>query len=161
MTGVTLPVFPPDQLAERRAFFDARLEREGWDESDVADLRRLETLLRGHAPGTVLVPPPGGADYMLTEILASGRFEMQEDVRFVNGRPRQCHANVARKWVAQKTKRFRVVTGFCLDGDGLWRQHSWMVDAAGRVTETTLRRVAYFGVELDDEAADVFAALNL
>lgn len=161
MTGVTLPVFPPEQLAERRAFFATRIAREGWGSADVDALLALENVLQAHAPGTVLVPPPGGPCDDTDALLDRGEFALAGDLRLVNGRPRECHSNVARKWVSQKVKRLSVVTGYCLDGDGLWRRHSWMVDAAGRVTETTSRRVAYFGIRLDAEQADLFADLNL
>src|SRR5262249_8464594 len=53
----------------------------------------------------------------------------------------------------------RIASGYALTEDGLWRQHFWGVDtAAGRVLETTVRRVRYFGVVLGDgdEAVEVF-----
>jgi hypothetical protein len=53
----------------------------------------------------------------------------------------------------------RIASGYALTGDGLWRQHSWGVDAAdGRVIETTVRRVRYYGVILgdDDESLEFF-----
>ncbi len=73
---------------------------------------------------------------------------MPAEVRVVNGRKRDCHGNSSRKYLAQKTPKLRIVTGYCLDVDGLWRQHTWMSGVGGRITETTMRRGAYFGIEL-------------
>jgi hypothetical protein len=45
----------------------------------------------------------------------------------------------------------RIATGYTLSADGLWRQHSWGLDAGdGRVLETTERRVRYRGYVLND-----------
>ena len=47
----------------------------------------------------------------------------------------------------------------CLSEDGLWRQHSWVVQPMTRtvkVWETTVERVAYFGVVLNDEECQEF-----
>lgn len=155
-----LPRFPDGQRDERRQFFAARLEREGWPAHERDSLEALAVRICVHAPGTILVPPPGGPDVWTDRLVEAGKFDHPDDVRVVNGRPKQCHGNVSRKWLSQKQKRLRPVTGYCLDGDGLWRRHSWLVDAAGRITETTSRRIAYFGVVLDDDEADMFAVLN-
>jgi len=38
-------------------------------------------------------------------------------------------------------------TGYALDADGddTWRRHSWLLDGAGRIIETTCNRDKYFG----------------
>jgi hypothetical protein len=44
----------------------------------------------------------------------------------------------------------RIAFGYALAPDGLWRQHSWGVDAEdGRIVETTVRRVCYYGFVLN------------
>lgn len=153
-----LPSFDPALLAERREFFASRMDREGWDAAALDGYAHLCSLLDSVAPGTLVVPAPGGPDGFDDAIAGRGFADVEPDVRLVNGRVRECHNNVARKWAKGDTRR-RVTTGYCLDPDGLWRRHSWMTDEAGRVTETTSRRCAYFGVVLTDTEADVFTAL--
>lgn len=52
-----------------------------------------------------------------------------------------------------------IATGYALSGDGLWRQHSWGVLRDG-IFETTETRLKYFGIVLQGERADYFAAAN-
>ena len=55
--------------------------------------------------------------------------------------------------------RCQIATGYALSEDGLWRQHSWVVQPMTRtvkVWETTVERVAYFGVVLNDEECQEF-----
>jgi hypothetical protein len=48
----------------------------------------------------------------------------------VPGRPNQCHANAALRW-AHSRGQCRIATGFALGGDGVWREHSWVVQPRG------------------------------
>jgi hypothetical protein len=65
---------------------------------------------------------------------------------------------------ARNPRRFRIVTGYALSDDGLWRQHSWLHDTAGfrrrHTIETTERRIRYFGVWLDEDEARAFVVGN-
>jgi hypothetical protein len=70
-----------------------------------------------------------------------------------------CHQNVAFVWTNRKFGIVGVATGYALSGDGLWRQHSWGILRDG-VLETTKTRRKYFGVVLQGERADFFAASN-
>ncbi len=54
-----------------------------------------------------------------------------------------------------------IATGYALDADGLWRQHSWVMDKKGRVIETTVRRVAYCGIVCDETGSGLLADLFL
>lgn len=70
----------------------------------------------------------------------------------------RCHQNVAYLWDANRG-RCQIATGYALSEDGLWRQHSWVVQPMTRtvkVWETTVERVAYFGVVLNDEECQEF-----
>jgi hypothetical protein len=88
-----------------------------------------------------------------------GRGSVREGpVRFLKGRASHCHANAAALYEADPANR--VVTGWALSEDGLWRQHSWC-ERARSLVETTERRVAYFGIELGDDEADEFCFNNL
>lgn len=72
----------------------------------------------------------------------------------------QCHSNVAYLWKQlRETVDATICTGYALSEDGMWRQHTWLVysqKTGGRVIETTAKRVAYYGVELTEEEAQVF-----
>ena len=53
--------------------------------------------------------------------------------------------------------------GYALSEDGLWRCHSWVVQPMARtvrVWETTVKRVAYFGVVLTSEECEDFVENN-
>lgn len=70
----------------------------------------------------------------------------------------RCHQNAAYLWDANRG-RCQIATGYALSEDGLWRQHSWVVQPMTRtvkVWETTVERVAYFGVVLNDEECQEF-----
>ena len=67
------------------------------------------------------------------------------------GRRSDCHDNAGRLY-AKAPERTRIVTGYALSDDGLWRQHSWaLVD--DRLVETTEPRELYFGFLLPAERA--------
>jgi hypothetical protein len=69
------------------------------------------------------------------------------------------HQNVASLW-KQRKKRSRlkaIATGYALSEDGMWRWHTWGIGAT-HILETTLVRLQYFGIPMDAEDADAFAA---
>ena len=86
--------------------------------------------------------------------------------RMMVGRPSQCHANTADLWEQnQKDHDVTICTGYALSPDGLWRQHSWLLhrydtgkQRRERVIETTVKRLAYFGFELTQQEAELFAS---
>ncbi len=69
-----------------------------------------------------------------------------------------CHANAARLWTDGTAAA--IGTGYALSDDGLWRQHSWGVDAGGAPVETTAVRVSYVGITLTAVPALQFAVSN-
>lgn len=71
----------------------------------------------------------------------------------------RCHHNVACLW-EQRKKRPRlkaIATGYALCEDGTWRPHSWGLSAT-HILETTVSRLQYFGIPMNAEDADAFAA---
>jgi hypothetical protein len=70
-----------------------------------------------------------------------------------------CHQNVASVWTKRKFGIVGIATGYALSSDGLWRQHSWGILRDG-VLETTKARLKYFGIVLQGERAEFFAARN-
>lgn len=86
-------------------------------------------------------------------------------VELISGESRQCHANVARIWNEQR-EIVSIVTGYALSEDGLWRQHSWLIQGKltvgpYRLIETTTSRIMYFGVLLTQTEAEVFYQTNM
>ena len=85
------------------------------------------------------------------------------------GEASQCHANSAELyWNNRNNKELtmdvRICTGYALTDDGMWRQHSWIIlidrfnNEIDTVIETTLKRVAYYGVVLTIEECEEFCS---
>lgn len=90
-------------------------------------------------------------------------------IRLIKGVASQCHKNSSIVWSSNReSKKFDgklyLVTGYALSEDGMWRQHSWCLlkqpDGTNTIIETTLKRVAYYGFEMDEEEALHFALSN-
>jgi hypothetical protein len=80
----------------------------------------------------------------LERLLADGRV-FKGRIRKLRGRPSSCHQNAANLWDHDNANR--IVTGYGLSDDGIWRPHSWAV-RDGAIIETTESRKIYFGFEL-------------
>ena len=82
------------------------------------------------------------------------------------GEPSQCHRNAANLWHNNRnSKTFRLImcTGYALSNDGVWRQHSWLIQAKPRANvliETTVPRIAYHGFAMTTEIAKEFEEEN-
>jgi len=88
-------------------------------------------------------------------IAARGQLWPATDARVLPGATSRCHDNACQLWAARQDALV-LATGYCLDDDGLWRQHSWCVDVSGprpTIVETTEKRLLYFGFALDAEEA--------
>lgn len=88
-------------------------------------------------------------------IAARGQLWPATDARVLPGATSRCHDNACQLWAARQDALV-LATGYCLDDDGLWRQHSWCVDVSGprpAIVETTQKRLLYFGFALDAEEA--------
>lgn len=94
-----------------------------------------------------------------------GQFWPGEPVTMKRMRAIRCHENASMLWCKQ-ADRYLIATGYALSDDGMWRQHSWIVepDTSGKkppmIIETTERRVAYFGAVLNYEESVKFAEQN-
>lgn len=76
-------------------------------------------------------------------LLAEGTIASGADAEMVKGRPSDCHENCRElvSWDRTLVAHY----GYALSDDGMWREHSWCVQRDGRIVETTVGRVAYFG----------------
>lgn len=78
----------------------------------------------------------------------------------------QCHYNSSVIWEKQRNdeeKDIRIVTGYALFEDGMWRSHTWCVlvqEEENIVVETTVEHVAYFGFVLTELEAKLFFISN-
>lgn len=76
-------------------------------------------------------------------LLRDGSDVPGEGAEMVAGRPSDCHENSLRLQEADPSLARHY--GYALSEDGMWREHSWCVRPDGRIVETTVARVAYFG----------------
>jgi len=91
------------------------------------------------------------------KILFRGKLWTGYNIKIISGTPNNCHGNVAELW-RKNPKRYHIATGWALSEDGLWRQHSWIID--GRtVIETITPREKYFGFVLTHLEAQQFEAI--
>jgi hypothetical protein len=104
--------------------------------------------------GRALVVPWGDEPHLADLVERGGpmttRFAAQ-----LPGASRECHWNVIRLYEAS-AGTVHVGTGYALSDDGLWRQHSWGVNAK-QIVETTELREAYFGIVLTPREAKSLA----
>jgi hypothetical protein len=86
-------------------------------------------------------------------ILARGRAWRGTAARLEPGEESACHVNVAR---LHRARGGAIATGYALADDGLWREHSWLVEAADSLVETTVGWVLYYGCTLNEDEARRF-----
>jgi hypothetical protein len=84
-------------------------------------------------------------------VLRDGQLASVDGLTERPGDRNRCHTNCSTAWEAEPD-RYRIKTGFGLRR-GCWRRHTWLLDPAGRVVETTVPQELYFGVILDPEQA--------
>ena len=93
-------------------------------------------------------------------MLTSGELIPSQFVVQKTGSPSKCHTNSARLWIKNPIAN-RIATGYGLSDDGMWRHHSWIVNRDGSLTETTVKRLAYFGVILNRRKSFRFSLSNI
>lgn len=98
--------------------------------------------------------PDADTDY----IIKYGQFWLGKNHKMMRGLPSQCHYNACSLWLENKDNT-RICTGFALSKDGMWREHSWLVQyrpSSNIIVETTVPRVAYFGYVMTKEQCEAF-----
>lgn len=107
--------------------------------------KQLKEKLLSIGGGEVLLHQvaPSDIDRLLTRgELWSGRKDRMQRMQH-----NRCHENSVRLWEGKKGD---LVNGFALSRDGLWREHTWIVNG-DMVIETTEPRAAYYGARLTEE----------
>jgi hypothetical protein len=120
------------------------------------ELKRLKALLLRLGGDFLVAPPRPDQDVPL--LLEQG-FLTSGPTRLKVMKSSSCHQNVASIWTKRKFGIVGIATGYALSDDGLWRQHTWGILRDG-VLETTEPRLKYFGIVLQGDRADFFAASN-
>lgn len=84
------------------------------------------------------------------------------------GLPSQCHMNSCFLYKFDEVQVeyeecVKIMTGYALSSDGMWRQHSWCIAYMGEdyiedsiIIETTEKRVAYFGFIMNEDECQEF-----
>lgn len=101
----------------------------------------------------------GDSDF--PKIKEYGQFWFGKNVKIMKGLSSRCHENSFYLW-KENQENTLICTGYALSKDGMWRQHSWLVNLKARsnqIIETTAPRVAYFGVCLTYESCQNFLSL--
>lgn len=96
----------------------------------------------------------GNFEEALLETLTRGEVFSPRKVKLVKMIPCRCHANAGVFWKNYSDENgfdnVKIVTGWCLSEDGIWRQHSFIYQPMDNVIiETTIKRKIYFGYVLD------------
>lgn len=95
-------------------------------------------------------------------IINRGQIWYGDKLSHIKGEPSQCHSNSSLIWMSNKDK-YRIATGYALTEDGMWREHTWLIENKPRqnkVIETTSKRILYFGFVLTKEECESFYENN-
>lgn len=142
-----LPTEWKNRMSDQGFTIDVRYEDE--------KLEKLKKEILSYGGEAVVLPR---ADEYADRLTNSGKFEMGADADLIEGLPIQCHANSAVNFLE---RGHHIVTGYALSEDGVWRQHTWNKDKeSGRIIETTVPRLAYYGYQLDPGEEAKFADEN-
>jgi hypothetical protein len=98
------------------------------------------------------------------KLMERGAMRYGDHAKPMIGKPIQCHRNTCNLYEANRDKGVRIVTGYALSEDGMWRCHSWIVwhkTRSVQLIETTEPRIAYFGYEMTADEAERFCAANI
>jgi hypothetical protein len=118
----------------------------GWDE--------LLVKLKAYG-GEMLNPTPEPEEHVRW-LLEDGRLFDNTKLKLQQGEPDSSHKNACRLWAPNA--QMRLVTGYALDNDEVWKKHSWLWDlSTNELIETTEPFEKYFGVVLTSEQALLFA----
>jgi hypothetical protein len=96
--------------------------------------------------------------YETARILDAGKNWPGQLARLEEMEDSNCHVNTA---VLFKQGSGLIASGFALSEDGLWREHSWLLDHAGGLIETTVLRIFYHGYVLSDQEQAWFVSSEL
>lgn len=92
----------------------------------------------------------------LENILKRGEARSGDKAKMMKRKMSQSHENVAGLYDKHRGLMLPM-TGYALSDDGIWRQHSWLLELSSqRVVETTVRRKLYYGFLMTEDEAELF-----
>jgi hypothetical protein len=115
------------------------------------------TLLKYGGESVAIMPEPEG---VLDKLLSRGQVWSGLRARKIAGARNRCHGNSALAYFRfsnnqTKWKSCKIMTGYAMASDSIWRQHSWLL-VDGRLVDTTMTFELYFGIILSDVEACQF-----
>ena len=152
MPSFALPAFEPlDQ--ERVQFFAERRDRILKLFPTYSELRRK---LLGIGGLEVVLPrydemseaQRNRQRYETARIIDAGQTWQGQMARLEEMDDSNCHVNTA---IMFKRGVGSIASGFALSEDGLWREHSWVLERSDHLIETTVLRLLYHGYALSPE----------
>jgi hypothetical protein len=123
------------------------------------NLYTLRALLLSFGGHEVCLPE---TDNKAENILGRGQFWYGDRLYKTSGKTNQSPSNSANFWYKNQNKAV-VCTGYALDENGIWKQHTWCVEPRtlrSRIIETTQKKVAYFGFAMTEIEAVEFYELQ-
>jgi len=121
----------------------------------------LVKILIGYSKGneTMVVPGSDLDNHNIQRLINAGEFTENdwENVEIINWNPSQCHQNCYYiwKWSIEdwNPDLYSIVTWYAFtEEDGLWREHSWLIDINWYIIETTpVKRDIYYWYILNKE----------
>lgn len=101
----------------------------------------------------------GEFDEDLGKLMTRGEIFSPKKVKSVKMKPCRCHGNAGVFWKNYSEQHgfdnIKIVVGWCLSKDGIWRCHSFLYQPMDNVViETTQKRTVYFGFILDLEESE-------
>jgi hypothetical protein len=164
MRGLSLPPFPPLDK-DRIEFFASRRERVvdlfptyGELRSKLLGIGGLEVVLPRY--DELSEPQRSRQRYETGRIIQDGQTWPGDEARSEPMEESSCHVNTA---ILFKRGGGSIASGFALSEDGLWREHSWIVEGGKRdaLVETTVLRLLYHGYLLSAEEQGWFVTSEL
>lgn len=99
-------------------------------------------------------------EYELDRMINNGII-FENKIIILKGEFGRCHRNVATKYRNLKNKNFKIATGYALNDEHIWIQHSWGLDKNNILIETTGNKyLKYYGYILDKDESDDFCFYN-
>ncbi len=98
----------------------------------------------------------------IQEILSRGKVFSAKSISLRPGHLNSCHGNVAHLW-SRSSGESKIVTGYAVGHDGVWRQHTWAVEDRNdkpMLIETTQPMRLYYGFVLDADESVYFYECN-
>lgn len=150
--NIKLHLDTPENYEKHREQYDKEVQL--WKEENHTAIISLKVKLFAIG-GSRISPQP--CDFISIIASHSELIDLPVTLRRMEGN--RCHHNVALLWEQRKSRgRLKAIaTGYALNEDGMWRPHSWGLTTT-HILETTISRLRYFGIPMNAEAADLFAA---